>query len=406
MASILEFQLIPGSFRGIPFLMTHSSITGGRKTVIHEFPNSDRRYVEDLGLLNETIEIDAQVASDFYFAQRDAIKAALDQPGYGTLIHPFYGTRNVAITNYSISESPNSLGLVEIKMTCAVGQELLFPGQTDSADRISGQSDILFESLSEFFTENFEVDTSFAFNILSFIRIASSFGSLVGTTGTSYTARSDFDDSAFAPYKLSLESYNSSVASNIQNPQGLVDSTQDLMENLDNVANNGQQGFDIGVRCSTFTLPVPLYAATTTLQEANYNQGAETLLVLFKSLSFAQIANNIVLYPIVSMDDINMVREILDSVYLELINLLEVGSDLCSNIQDIRATVIEYLDNKSLTTPSIISKKVTRIPLSVIAYQYYGNLDNDETLRVLNHTAQPDPAALNGDVKLYSDFDQ
>ena len=48
--SLTNSELFPCSFRGIPFLIERHTTKSGRKTVTHEFPNSDNRFVEDLGL--------------------------------------------------------------------------------------------------------------------------------------------------------------------------------------------------------------------------------------------------------------------------------------------------------------------------------------------------------------------
>ena len=39
----------PGSFRGVPFHLKSSSSTGGRRTVLNEFPLRDTPMTEDMG---------------------------------------------------------------------------------------------------------------------------------------------------------------------------------------------------------------------------------------------------------------------------------------------------------------------------------------------------------------------
>ena len=47
--SVLTEQLQKASFRGVPFEVTSASLTAGRRTVVHEYPQRDKPYVEDLG---------------------------------------------------------------------------------------------------------------------------------------------------------------------------------------------------------------------------------------------------------------------------------------------------------------------------------------------------------------------
>ena len=68
--TILE-NLNVASFRGARFLIKSHSTSGGRKTVNHEYPNSDRRFVEDLGELQETFSIQGIIHGDNYSLDRD-----------------------------------------------------------------------------------------------------------------------------------------------------------------------------------------------------------------------------------------------------------------------------------------------------------------------------------------------
>lgn len=79
--------LYVATFRGIQFLIKDGSTTGGRKNVTHEYPNSDKRYVEDLGLFQKVFTINGTVTGlgvDYTF-KRDALIQALEQPNRGIL---------------------------------------------------------------------------------------------------------------------------------------------------------------------------------------------------------------------------------------------------------------------------------------------------------------------------------
>lgn len=101
-------QLRPGSFRGVPFEADSHTGRGGRKGAHHTYPNRDRGWVEDLGLNDRRLSIEAYVIGDDYMARRDALDAAMQQPGSGTLIHPWLGTLTVVPepqVGHSFSES-------------------------------------------------------------------------------------------------------------------------------------------------------------------------------------------------------------------------------------------------------------------------------------------------------------
>ena len=47
-------KLKQGSFRDAPFHIQDTTVDGGRKTVTHEYPDSNGRFVEDLGKLEDS----------------------------------------------------------------------------------------------------------------------------------------------------------------------------------------------------------------------------------------------------------------------------------------------------------------------------------------------------------------
>ena len=92
------------SFRGVPFHYLDTSLEGGRRAVLHEFPLRDTPSSEDLGCRAKRFSIRAYVDGDGYMAARDALQTALDAAGPGTLVHPYRGNISVQIDKYRLSE--------------------------------------------------------------------------------------------------------------------------------------------------------------------------------------------------------------------------------------------------------------------------------------------------------------
>ena len=102
-------QLKDASFRGVPFFVDASSWSAGRNTVIHEFVQRDKPFVEDLGRKTRQFKIDAWVcahpSNDFNpWPQRDSLIAAFETAGIGTFVHPYYGE----LTGYASAEITES----------------------------------------------------------------------------------------------------------------------------------------------------------------------------------------------------------------------------------------------------------------------------------------------------------
>lgn len=84
-------QIRPASFRGAPFGVSGDDKEAGRRTVLHEFPQREEAYVEDLGAAAARFTVQAFVLGPDYLDKRDALEKALAEPGPGTLVHPWYG---------------------------------------------------------------------------------------------------------------------------------------------------------------------------------------------------------------------------------------------------------------------------------------------------------------------------
>jgi len=89
MTSLREI-LHKGSFRNVSFSWVSGTTTGGRKTVLFDFPNSDTRLSQDLGQVPDKFSMNVFITgtADDYYSKRDALITALNTAGAGELQHP------------------------------------------------------------------------------------------------------------------------------------------------------------------------------------------------------------------------------------------------------------------------------------------------------------------------------
>lgn len=124
---ILE-KLQAASFRGFQFLVPTNSTTDGRKTVTHEFVNSDNRFVEDVGRFQPKFRVTAIVHGADAIQLRDSLRSELNKPGIGILIHPSYGRQEVVVEGqYSISDADTELGEYRFEITFVRSSGAAFP---------------------------------------------------------------------------------------------------------------------------------------------------------------------------------------------------------------------------------------------------------------------------------------
>jgi prophage DNA circulation protein len=107
----------PASFRGVPFGVMRASFESGRRVAQHEFPLRDTPFNEDLGRRVRSFDLEAYVLGNDYAAQRDALlKACIDEPGPGALIHPTLGEWQVLCDSVAVLEDSASGGMAMLRL--------------------------------------------------------------------------------------------------------------------------------------------------------------------------------------------------------------------------------------------------------------------------------------------------
>ena len=154
----LSDNLRPASFRGVPFQVETTELAAGRRTQLHEYPQRDKPYVEDLGRAARDLIFAGFVVGDDYIDQANALLGALEEPGPGTLIHPWFGTLTVSIKDTARVSFDAALGQARFSMSFVESGELEFPSSetsTQAASRIAASD--LEKASVESFADRFSI---------------------------------------------------------------------------------------------------------------------------------------------------------------------------------------------------------------------------------------------------------
>lgn len=131
MADVLA-GMLPASFRGVPFFVSSRKQEGPtRKTVVHEFPFKNGRFIEDLGLSTRIFTIEAMIANNnnLYFSEKLALDTALATEGPGIYIDPWGGVFQVSLQDKSeVSESDTELNIARYTLVFGETVDDVFPG--------------------------------------------------------------------------------------------------------------------------------------------------------------------------------------------------------------------------------------------------------------------------------------
>lgn len=107
-----------GSFRGVPFLIEEEQgMDGGRRLVRYEYPLRDDGLTEDLGLRLRNYHISCLVIGDDHVKQAEKLIEALEKPGAGTLVHPYFGTKEVRVDDYRAVYSTSHLRVTRFEIS-------------------------------------------------------------------------------------------------------------------------------------------------------------------------------------------------------------------------------------------------------------------------------------------------
>jgi prophage DNA circulation protein len=147
--ALWQLQLVPASFKGVPFKVDEGGQAGGRRAALFEFAKSDTPYAEDMGRRGRKRGIAGYVIGDDYTAQRDALIEACESEGPGILIHPTLGALNVICDLYSTRESRLRGGICMFEfLFIEAGEAPSAAATDDTQDQVSSQADATGDAAS------------------------------------------------------------------------------------------------------------------------------------------------------------------------------------------------------------------------------------------------------------------
>ncbi|MDH1258363.1 MULTISPECIES: DNA circularization N-terminal domain-containing protein [Pseudomonas] len=128
-------RLLPASFRGVGFWVDQAKTPVGRKGQLHEYPQRDLPFFEDLGQQAKTHDLTAFIIGPDCLEQRDKLLKALEQ-GRGELVHPWLGRLQVKVGECDMTHTRQDGGLVTFALKFYPDQPLPFPTATVSTQKV------------------------------------------------------------------------------------------------------------------------------------------------------------------------------------------------------------------------------------------------------------------------------
>jgi prophage DNA circulation protein len=92
------------SYKGVEFLCVNSDNEFGRRLIVHEFPQAETPFIEDMGRMARRFSLNGFYAGPDWEQRWDSLIAVCESEGPGLLIHPEFGEISCAAESISVSE--------------------------------------------------------------------------------------------------------------------------------------------------------------------------------------------------------------------------------------------------------------------------------------------------------------
>jgi len=147
-------NLQDASLRGIAFKVDSDEATFGRRVQVHEYPNRDKPWAEDLGRATRRFSVQAYLIGDDFFEQRNRLIEAIEKPGSCTLVHPYYGEMTVVVDDaIRVSHSQSEGRMCRISFSFVESGELSFPtAGLATGQKLSSSVSFLDDAISSAFS--------------------------------------------------------------------------------------------------------------------------------------------------------------------------------------------------------------------------------------------------------------
>jgi hypothetical protein len=356
-------ELIPASFRGVPFNVPKGTVQSGRFAVVHSYPDSNTRYVEDNGLIVSDFHFDAYVFGPDALSRMRALESALQAVGPGVLQHPTHGRRFVQIGKYTLTHEDTNVGVYHFNIEAHETGPPIFPGLlsaipaaiTSLAPPLIGQ---MFRDFLASVTMPVTAVTSVTLGIL--------------------TAATNTVSAAMTTAFGMVEDVRSSVATVSQAADMIVGEARTAVAMLD-MFRAPFEDSDVP-QATLWTGFVAVDAAAVGIlaeaaaiwpetldqsirQKALYTFGATIEAAAFVSLADAAGGKKYATSEAVSEDISKLVE-----IYERVADFDVLTNDVVVKLAEIRTIILNHLAAEQVSLPSVVSIPVAMMPASVLSY--------------------------------------
>ncbi len=399
-------ELQPASYKSAHFLVTGTSISGGRIVAKKKFIGTDRQQVEDLGLKLRSFTLNGTIASrrdalgneiQTYREVREALLSALERGGTGVLVHPFYGEiYNVKATTYNLSERTTLLGDASIDIQFEISNADGRPEpEENTLSSIETQLDSLVVAVNLDIASAFSVTGTFAGNFTAAIDKANGYVDAVQDSAKFLSVGA----AALDKFSNQISDFSTNVVALINAPQEFADSITGLMLTVKGLSTSATGIFDAFTQLFDFgENDSPINQTTPSLIERKKNNDTVNTATQSLALAYAYLSSSEITYA--NTDEIGSVEAITDKQYQKLVNSPLIDVCVIESMTDLRRASQAFFSEQRDLRPRVVTVNTSPTSTRLLAFSNYGSSELGPALARLNKLNQS--AYVEGDVKILS----
>lgn len=386
------------SFRGVEFWISRTQFEAGSRLIVHRFPGKEFAFVQNLGLDNDSFEIQGFVAGDFYHIQRDALTTAIKEEGPGELVHPFFRTGLFTITSkIRWTETKDELGFA------AFAFDVIEAPSPDAFERTSARAiaelraELAEIAAIESMADTWEAPLSDTFSLSLLTDVTTSIGQvnqrinsalgLVDTAAAEIAAFGGQMSTLVASPVRAANTVGAAMATAFQSASSILESTLATGEFfrtgevLDIILNTG-----LGLVNTFGDFLNPVLRGSADADRRADNQ--EVLVQLTRVSALSRVARTILG---ITPESRTQAVESRDALVAAIDDLQLTANDEGFNeLADLKAALVDYFDEIAGTVPEVATHTPRRtIPAILVAHLLYGDPTRDTEIVFRNDVAEP-----------------
>lgn len=356
-----------GKFRDAEFLVDSDALGFGRRNQVHEYPLRDIPYVEDIGKKAREFNIEVVVIGPDYDQARDKLIAAIEKPGAGTLVHPYYGTVLVSITSARVRQTTRQGGKASFSLTCVPGEgEPRYPlVTTNTAEKVDAAASDLIRASTNLFGRIYDVS---------------------GMIDDYVSETIDQVSSALGDVENVIGDISGNIASVIRAPAELGAVIAGSLSRIRSLVNDPARALAI---YHSQTSAGSNATSTTTPQRQQQSTAINASNDLIRQVALAEAVRTSSEIDFATSDDAQKTSLLL----LDSIDALMLGigdDELYQSMRTLRTTMVNDLHERGAQLPSL--KRITLSaaqPALLIAHQLYTDTEREAEILSRNNVRHP-----------------